>query len=316
MGLETDLLIDRRRLKRRLAFWRAGAVLLLLARRVLLWRARRSMRRWSAPAMSPGWTVRGLHQRRPQAGRGDRQAGQGQHHPRADRRHRQPRRQRRRRRGAACRAARLRADKPVVAVMRGTAASAGYMTAVAAERILARESTVTGSIGVLLQTFDASDLLGRVGVRAETSLRPAEGPAEPLPPALAGGPGGAAGRRRRHVRPVRRPRSRPGGTCRRSGCGPGRWPRPSPAGRRWRPGWWMPSAASRRRGPGWRPRSRCRGPAGRGPGRRGTARRLISRPGLFGAWRRLVLSEWLGVDGIAAWLWQLSPARRFPGRRR
>src|SRR6478735_5207963 len=30
MALETDLLIDRRRLKRRLALWRAGAVLLLL----------------------------------------------------------------------------------------------------------------------------------------------------------------------------------------------------------------------------------------------------------------------------------------------
>jgi protease-4 len=31
MALETDLLIDRRRLKRRLALWRGAAVLLLLA---------------------------------------------------------------------------------------------------------------------------------------------------------------------------------------------------------------------------------------------------------------------------------------------
>ena len=52
--------------------------------------------------------------------------------------------------------------------MRGTAASAGYMVALPAQRIFAREATVTGSIGVLLQTPDASDLLGRLGVRVET----------------------------------------------------------------------------------------------------------------------------------------------------
>ena len=41
--------------------------------------------------------------------------------------------------------------KPVVAVMGGTAASAGYMVAVPAARIFAREGTLTGSIGVLLR---------------------------------------------------------------------------------------------------------------------------------------------------------------------
>jgi protease-4 len=64
--------------------------------------------------------------------------------------------------------ARFRAQKPVVAVMRGTAASAAYMLAMPAERIFARESTVTGSIGVILQSFDASELLARLGVRPET----------------------------------------------------------------------------------------------------------------------------------------------------
>jgi protease-4 len=64
--------------------------------------------------------------------------------------------------------ARAAAGKPVVAVMGGTAASAGYMVALPAARVFAREATVTGSIGVLLQTFEASELLDRLGVRPET----------------------------------------------------------------------------------------------------------------------------------------------------
>ncbi|HEV7458033.1 MAG TPA: signal peptide peptidase SppA [Roseococcus sp.] len=65
--------------------------------------------------------------------------------------------------------ARVRAaGKPVVAVMGGTAASAGYMVALPAHRIFARESTLTGSIGVLLQSFNAADLLESLGVRPES----------------------------------------------------------------------------------------------------------------------------------------------------
>src|SRR5271165_3431655 len=57
--------------------------------------------------------------------------------------------------------------KPVVAVMGGTAASAGYMVAVPAARIFARQSTITGSIGVLLQTGDVSGLLKMLGIAAD-----------------------------------------------------------------------------------------------------------------------------------------------------
>ena len=63
--------------------------------------------------------------------------------------------------------AEVAARKPVVTVMGGTAASAGYMIAVPASRIFARESTLTGSIGVLLQTGEVSGLLERVGITAE-----------------------------------------------------------------------------------------------------------------------------------------------------
>ena len=63
--------------------------------------------------------------------------------------------------------ARVAAKKPVVAVMGGTAASAGYMVAVPAARIFAREATLTGSIGVLLETGEVSGLLKSIGVNAE-----------------------------------------------------------------------------------------------------------------------------------------------------
>lgn len=58
--------------------------------------------------------------------------------------------------------------KPVVAVMGGTATSAGYMTAIAADRIFARAATITGSIGVILQTADVTELLSKIGIKPET----------------------------------------------------------------------------------------------------------------------------------------------------
>ncbi len=59
------------------------------------------------------------------------------------------------------------AKKPVVAVMGGLAASAGYMVAVPAARIFAHEGTLTGSIGVFLQSADVSGLLGKLGIGTE-----------------------------------------------------------------------------------------------------------------------------------------------------
>ncbi len=73
--------------------------------------------------------------------------------------------------------------KPVVAVLGGTAASAAYMAAVAAERIFARESTVTGSIGVIMQTTDITGLLDILGVKPETiKSRPLKAQPNPLEP--------------------------------------------------------------------------------------------------------------------------------------
>lgn len=171
MSLDADLLLDRRRLKRRLSFWRGATVLALAAvalafvlddDRTAGWlpgtsaahvarlnvsgfigedrklieaidalRRDPDMRALLVAIDSPGGSVAG---------------------------------------GEALHAAltRLAEAKPVVAVMAGTAASAGYMVALPAARIFARNSTVTGSIGVILQSFDASGLLAWLGVRPET----------------------------------------------------------------------------------------------------------------------------------------------------
>jgi len=169
-GLEADLLLDRRRLKRSRGLWRGLAVVALLGalavgagqsgvslpgmeglqpqhllrltvsgtitddRRLVeaIDRAAKSdsVRGMILSVDSPGGTVSG---------------GEGLH--------------------AAL--ARFRAAKPLVAVFGGTAASAGYMIAMPAERVFAREGSVTGSIGVLLQSFDAQDAMRSLGLRAE-----------------------------------------------------------------------------------------------------------------------------------------------------
>ncbi len=164
MSLETDLLLDRRRLKRRLLFWRTFAVLVVLAAVLVALHGeglpfgRAHIARLNISGFisddrklteaigkladddavkalivsinSPGGSVVG---------------GEALHDA----------------------IARVADKKPVVAVMGSLAASAGYMVAVPANRIFAREATLTGSIGVLLETGDVSGLLKMLGVQAE-----------------------------------------------------------------------------------------------------------------------------------------------------
>jgi protease-4 len=61
----------------------------------------------------------------------------------------------------------LAEKKPLVAFVDGTAASGGYITALAADHIVARETSIVGSIGVLFQYPEASQLLDKLGVRVE-----------------------------------------------------------------------------------------------------------------------------------------------------
>lgn len=62
----------------------------------------------------------------------------------------------------------LAAKKPLVAFVDGTAASGAYITAIAADHIVARETSLVGSIGVLFQYPDVSGLLDKVGVKVES----------------------------------------------------------------------------------------------------------------------------------------------------
>jgi len=56
------------------------------------------------------------------------------------------------------------AKKPVVAVMAEAAASGGYVTAIAADHIVARATTLTGSIGVVAEAPNFSGLLESLGI--------------------------------------------------------------------------------------------------------------------------------------------------------
>lgn len=166
MSLETDLLLDRRRLKRRLLLWRVLAVA-AIAGVALLALKRDPASPWAGSAHIARLTVSGVIASDPArirqlvaAGKdpqvkalivaidspgGGVTAGEALHDAIA---------------GVA-------RHKPVVAVMGGLAASAGYMIAVPAERIFAHQSTLTGSIGVLLETGEVSGLLATLGITAE-----------------------------------------------------------------------------------------------------------------------------------------------------
>jgi protease IV len=59
---------------------------------------------------------------------------------------------------------RIRAKKPVVVLMGDAAASGGYYVSAAANHIVARKNTITGSIGVILARPVASELFGKLEV--------------------------------------------------------------------------------------------------------------------------------------------------------
>jgi protease-4 len=62
---------------------------------------------------------------------------------------------------------RLGQRKPMVVVVDGLAASGGYMAAMAADHIVAQDTSLVGSIGVLFQYPNFTDLLKTLGVKVE-----------------------------------------------------------------------------------------------------------------------------------------------------
>jgi protease-4 len=167
MSLDADLIVDRRRMRRKLTFWRVVAVLIAIAAVVALAATARrgnvltaggdyiarvkvsglirndqervesleKLAKSSAKAVivhidSPGGTT----------------AGSEQLHGAL--------------RGVA-------AAKPMVVVVDGLAASGGYIAAMSADHIIAQETSLVGSIGVLFQYPNVGELLKVVGVKIE-----------------------------------------------------------------------------------------------------------------------------------------------------
>jgi protease IV len=63
---------------------------------------------------------------------------------------------------------RLKERKPLVIVVDGLAASGGYITAIAGDHIVAKQTSLVGSIGVLFQYPNFTDLLDKLGVKVES----------------------------------------------------------------------------------------------------------------------------------------------------
>jgi protease-4 len=81
---------------------------------------------------------------------------------------------------------RVAAQKPMVVVVDGMAASGGYIAAMAADHIITQSTSLVGSIGVLFQYPNLTDLLKKVGVAVEevksSPLKAAPNGLEPTSP--------------------------------------------------------------------------------------------------------------------------------------
>src|SRR5882672_6609172 len=168
MSLDSDVIVDRRRIRRKLTFWRVAAAVVALAAIVTVGMIAAPVGRSSL--ISAGSIARvnieGLirsDQERVEAlerleksrdaavivhinSPGGTTAGSEQLYDAL---------------------VRLKAKKPVVVVVEGLAASGGYITAIAADHIVAKQSSLVGSIGVLFQFPNFSELMKTVGVKVE-----------------------------------------------------------------------------------------------------------------------------------------------------
>jgi protease IV len=187
MSLDSDVIVDRRRIRRKLTFWRVLAVLLAIVAIAVVGVA-------ASPAGRGAFTTAGSIARVNIEGliRSDQERVEALERLENSR-------------AAAVvvhinspggttagseqlydSLMRLKAKKPLVVVVDGLAASGGYITAIAADHIVAQQSSLVGSIGVLFQFPNFSELLKTVGVKVEevksTPLKAAPNGFEPTSP--------------------------------------------------------------------------------------------------------------------------------------
>jgi protease-4 len=167
MSLDSDVIVDRRRIRRKLTFWRVAAALIAIAAIVTVGLiAAPGGRGLTSSGSIARINIEGLirsDQNRVEAlerlensraaavvvhinSPGGTTAGSEQLYDAL---------------------VRLKAKKPLVVVVEGLAASGGYITALAADHIIAQQSSLVGSIGVLFQFPNFTELLKTVGVKVE-----------------------------------------------------------------------------------------------------------------------------------------------------
>ena len=252
MALDADTIVDRRRMRRKLTFWRVFAVLLAIGAVVA------SEPRCTRPAPDAerrgGSVDRTRHHHRPhpqrsRSGRGLRAARPLASEGR-DRAYQQPRRHHLGVRRTARFAEAAESEKPTVVVVDGLAASGGYIAAIAADHIVAMDTSLVGSIGVLFQFPNFGDLLKTLGIKIEeiksSPLKAAPNGFEPTSP---GGARRHRGDRQGFLCLVPRPREDPPGSTRLSSTA-SPMAASSPAARACRSSSSTSSATSARRSPG------------------------------------------------------------------
>ena len=78
-----------------------------------------------------------------------------------------------------------KSKKPVVILMADVAASGGFYMSCAGDEVIAHPTTITGSIGVIIQTFNFSEGMRRIGIKADAITsgpnKAAGSPFEPMP---------------------------------------------------------------------------------------------------------------------------------------
>ncbi len=166
MSLDADLIVDRRRMRRKLTFWRVATVLVIIAAVVIaavtLTRQGTAIAGGAIARITIEGLIRANKERVSALDRlansdaravivhinspGGTVAGSEQLHDSL---------------------LRLKAKKPMVVVVDGLAASGGYIAAMAADRIVAQQSALVGSIGVIFQYPNVTELLETIGVKIE-----------------------------------------------------------------------------------------------------------------------------------------------------
>jgi len=170
MPLDSDVIVDRRRIRRKLTFWRVTTVLIVAAAVVggaFVFTGGRAAMTGGPGGAIARITIEGLiRSNRQRVEALDRLAGSNAKavivHLNSP--------------GGTVAGSeelyhslmRLKAKKPMVVVVDGMAASGGYIAAMASDRIVAQQSALIGSIGVIFQYPNFSELLKTVGIAVES----------------------------------------------------------------------------------------------------------------------------------------------------